>query len=341
MAFTYHEAQTLIDLYNRGGRFRDVLTLGRSDFLVDRRDLRRLLAGAALDRDAVQGFLSREHPYADPLFVLLGAEKVDALDASAYEGANVIHNLNEPVPQRLKEQYDLVYDGGTLEHVFNFPLALKACMEMARVGGYVMTHNPANNMGGHGFYQISPELYHRAFGKENGFAVESVIVFEAYRQKRAAARARVYDAADPVALGRRIHWSGTSQMIVQALGRRVRRAEIFAAWPQQTYYAALCEAPEAGPAAVPTPAPAADAAEIPAAGFMDHDMGNRRWLRRMVSALDSTFPRSMELLRTLYPLHWRGGFALRRRGWTNGVGGPRDAGTGTAGTGTEGGGARR
>jgi hypothetical protein len=210
--------------------------------------------------------------------------------------------------------------------VFNFPLALKGCMEMARVGGYVMTHNPANNMGGHGFYQISPELYHRAFGNENGFAVESVIVFEAYRQRSASGRARVYDAADPRALGRRVHWSGTSQMIVQALGRRVHRAEIFASPPQQTYYAAVAGPTDAAPDAAPDAPPAAapPAAASPA-GFVDHDMGNRRWLRRLVSAFDSTFPRSMELVRTLYPLHWRGGFTLRRRGLTNGLGGPRDA----------------
>jgi hypothetical protein len=114
-------------------------------------------------------------------------------------------------------------------------------------------------------------------------------------------------------------------MIVQALGRRVRRAEIFAAPPQQTYYAAVAGPTDAASNAAPDAAPDAPPAAAPPAGFVDHDMGNRRWLRRLVSAFDSTFPRSMELVRTLYPLHWRGGFTLRRRGLTEGPGGPRDA----------------
>ena len=70
----------------------------------------------------------------------------------------------------LKNKYTLVIDGGCLEHIFNFPVAIKNCMEMLQEGGHFIGITPANNLMGHGFYQFSPELYFRIFSKENGFA---------------------------------------------------------------------------------------------------------------------------------------------------------------------------
>ena len=45
------------------------------------------------------------------------------MDASAFEGANFVHDLNNPIPEELHCKYDAVVDGGTLEHVFNVPVA--------------------------------------------------------------------------------------------------------------------------------------------------------------------------------------------------------------------------
>jgi hypothetical protein len=95
--------------------------------------------------------------------------KVDSIDASDYEGANIIHDLNRPVPEFMRSQYDLVYDGGTLEHIYNFPIALQSAMQMVKIGGHIMLNTPANNQCGHGFYQFSPELFFRIFLPENGF----------------------------------------------------------------------------------------------------------------------------------------------------------------------------
>jgi SAM-dependent methyltransferase len=94
---------------------------------------------------------------------------VDSMDASAYEGASIIHDLNLPIPADLRGRYDLVWDGGTLEHVFNFPAALQNAMQMVRVGGHIFLDTPANNQCGHGFYQFSPELFFRVFTPANGF----------------------------------------------------------------------------------------------------------------------------------------------------------------------------
>lgn len=49
-----------------------------------------------------------------------GVEKVSALDFSDYEGADILLDLNTGLlEEAYKGQYDLVIDGGTLEHIFN------------------------------------------------------------------------------------------------------------------------------------------------------------------------------------------------------------------------------
>src|SRR5262249_39640930 len=114
--------------------------------------------------------------HAEPCFLSLGARAVFSMDVSAFEGATFIHDLNQPVGDELKQRFDLVYDGGTLEHVFNFPTALKNCMEMVRVGGRFFMHTVTNNWCGHGFYQFSPELFFRALSRDNGYEVERMVV---------------------------------------------------------------------------------------------------------------------------------------------------------------------
>jgi SAM-dependent methyltransferase len=103
------------------------------------------------------------------LFRLLGfsAENIHAMDVSPYEGADVIHDLNEPVDARFAGQFDLVYDGGTIEHVFSLKDALWNLMRMCKVGGFVVNHTPADYVN-HGFVNVGADLF-RDFYWSNGF----------------------------------------------------------------------------------------------------------------------------------------------------------------------------
>jgi hypothetical protein len=74
-----------------------------------------------------------------------------------------------PVPDELKNKYDCVWDGGTLEHVFNYPAAIKNCMDMVKINGHLILETPANNQFGHGLYQFSPELFFSLLDTHNGF----------------------------------------------------------------------------------------------------------------------------------------------------------------------------
>ncbi|MFO0810552.1 MAG: hypothetical protein U0746_18145 [Gemmataceae bacterium] len=244
---TYTEVRALRDAQRDGVCFRRTVTLGRQWLLAGPRDLARALAGCRVDAAAKAKLLADPPKWADELFRLFGAAEVSALDASPYEGADILHNLNDPPPPGLAGRFDLVFDGGTTEHVFDVPRALRTAMELASVGGHVLVSVPANNALGHGLYQFSPELYYRVFAPENGFEVRWVTLTEAWSGKR-------YAAADPAKLRRRVELYATAPtLMLTALARRVADVPIFANPPAQSDYAAAWdgEARPHAPAARP------------------------------------------------------------------------------------------
>lgn len=92
-------------------------------------------------------------------FALLGFEEVHSLDVTHLENATFVHDLNLPIPQTLYHQYDVVYDGGTMEHVFSTKQVLENIHKLLKIGGIVIHGNPSHNCVDHGFYVFSPILY--------------------------------------------------------------------------------------------------------------------------------------------------------------------------------------
>ncbi len=128
-----------------------------------------------LDRYEARALAASCGGYAEGLLEHLAASVVDSLDASRYEGCTIVHDLNRPVQRAQLPTYSAVLELGTLEHVFNFPAALKSCLERVELGGHYIAVSPVNNYVGHGFYQLSPELYFRALGEQNGFHVRCAL----------------------------------------------------------------------------------------------------------------------------------------------------------------------
>ncbi len=103
--------------------------------------------------------LSESVPFKE-FFLIWGIENVKVLDLDGYEGADHLFDLNESeCPSNLVSKFDLIIDGGSLEHCFNLPNALKSLNLMLRNDGIIFHTNPANKMLDHGFFQISPTLY--------------------------------------------------------------------------------------------------------------------------------------------------------------------------------------
>ncbi|MGH7172593.1 MAG: hypothetical protein ACRELG_20120, partial [Gemmataceae bacterium] len=156
----------------------------------------------------------------------LGASRIEAVDYSAYEGATIVHDMNRTLPDEHKSQFTAVLDGGSLEHVFDFPRAIRNCMEMLEVGGHFLGITCANNFLGHGFYQFSPELYYRVFSPENGFLIEKMFVCE--RQ----AEGKWYSAADPQVVGARGILVNHQPTILMVRARKIQEKEVFALLPR-------------------------------------------------------------------------------------------------------------
>ena len=58
------------------------------------------------------------------------------MDFSDYEGANIIQDLNTLIKNHdIFEKYDLIIDGGTLEHVFHVPNAFENFFKLLKIGG--------------------------------------------------------------------------------------------------------------------------------------------------------------------------------------------------------------
>ena len=228
MGLDINAVRFLIDARKRGAEFGEVLTLGRQDLNVYPSKMAQVLAGHGFSSALFQS--GDKALYAEPCFLSLGARKVSSMDFSDFEGANFVHDLNKPVGPELKERFDLVYDGGTLEHVFNFPLALQNCMEMVKPGGHLFIHTIINSYCGHGFYQFSPELFYRALSSENGFEVCRMVLH------RLGPYGRWYEVADPNTVRARVELISIFPMQLLVQAKRTRVTPLFAQAPQQSDY---------------------------------------------------------------------------------------------------------
>lgn len=81
-------------------------------------------------------------------------------------------DLNLPLPEDLVDQFDLVLDGGTIEHCFNIGQTMLNVAQSLKVGGFVIHANPLA-MFNHGFYNLNPTFY-ADFYQQNGFQLISV-----------------------------------------------------------------------------------------------------------------------------------------------------------------------
>ena len=195
------------------------LMLGRQGFHIPAPE--RPLAQAILRAQDPHVSLDEIQPpgegWSEGLFRYLGTTSLSAMDASPFEGADIVHDLNQPVPGRLHGAFDTLFDGGTIEHIFDIPAVFRNVRAMLAPGGLFLSVNAANNQLGHGLYQFSPELMWRAFGPENGFSVEAMYLAPLGGPPTLIA------APDPEAAGQRLEIGSTpSPMYLVMAARRAK-----------------------------------------------------------------------------------------------------------------------
>lgn len=91
-------------------------------------------------------------------FRMFGVEHVLAIDHSDYEGAEIIADLNQPLPETLKECADFIYGGSVLDNIFDPAAYIRNITQLLKPGGRLVDHNTCT-FREHPYIAISPAWY--------------------------------------------------------------------------------------------------------------------------------------------------------------------------------------
>lgn len=189
MGISVNLVPTLIDVVRIHELSGALLQLGRQDVEASADRLEQLFRAEGFSSPLRRDAWKEEDEAVTPetFFSALGFDVVESADLSDEEGATWSLDLNEAtVPEDLRNRFNVVFDGGTLEHVFNVPNALEACAAMLRPNGWFLHIGPLNNYVDHGFYQFSPTFWFD-WCSANGWDVYESALVRLPSQKRAEA----------------------------------------------------------------------------------------------------------------------------------------------------------
>jgi len=234
MGIDSHSLEFLIDIRKSGVELGNTITLGRQDLLVEYSVIEDFFKryNIPYTEEIITNLYKKNNQFSEPLIEYLGATNCQSMDFSDFENATFVHDLNRPIDDSLKQKFDTVIDGGTLEHVFNFPQAIRNCMEMLKTGGHFISITPTNNFMGHGFYQLSPELFYRVLSEENGFRINKMVFCEINNDDQ------WYEIPDPKKISHRVGTVSTFPCYLMLIAEKITHSnDIFNVTPQQSDYA--------------------------------------------------------------------------------------------------------
>jgi hypothetical protein len=235
MAITANDTRFLFFAKSLGVSFANTLMLGRLELYVKKDEISKMIHQFGNAEKKVEE-VDFPDKYSEPLFRILGAKTVDSMDFSNYEKATVLHDLNKPISSDLKNRFTAVIDGGTVEHVFNFPVAIRNCMEALKVGGHYIAITPANNTMGHGFYQFSPELFYNVFASANGFGIKKMVMYTVDAKDNVS---DWYEVADPATAKSRVTLVNGKPTYIMLIAEKKAEVPLFETTPQQSDYRSI------------------------------------------------------------------------------------------------------
>ncbi|MGC1506271.1 MAG: class I SAM-dependent methyltransferase [Sulfitobacter sp.] len=168
-------AARLIETVKGNGLSGDFLMLGRQRWIGRRRKRSASLLEETLARHMPEvqeaDLTNADNEYAETFFEKLGFSSVDSMDFSDFEKASIIQDLSAELAKGLERKFDVIYDGGTCEHIFDLSTAYRNIHKMLKPGGVLIGHSPCNNWVNHSFYQINPEMVYGFWEKTLGYKV--------------------------------------------------------------------------------------------------------------------------------------------------------------------------
>jgi SAM-dependent methyltransferase len=125
----------------------DVLLIGRQTVLLTVETAQALMAREGVEvRDGSLTEIDRSTVGAEQaqyitdrtFFSMFCDAKVIALDVSDYEDAEIVHDLNAPLPAEHERVADFIFNGSCLDNLFDPATAMKSLSKMLRPNGRIM-----------------------------------------------------------------------------------------------------------------------------------------------------------------------------------------------------------
>jgi SAM-dependent methyltransferase len=180
VAITAHSLLTLQKLGVVTPETRRILDIGSQNLYYLQEDQARKFlhnAGRKMTPEVwfqVQSIIRRSDPEASgptsflgELLELAGFEYV-SLDLCAGYRTDICDMNHQPVPFRLRGQFDLVLNVGTTEHILNQLNGFSIMHDALKVGGYIYSILPTSGYLDHGYFTYTPKFY-RDLAEANGY----------------------------------------------------------------------------------------------------------------------------------------------------------------------------
>lgn len=133
-----------------------ILTLGRQTILCSPKNLNRKLKDFNLKWNPSQAEIDTSTTFSNnskndfvsdrSFFESFGVKNIDVLDVTNYEGANIIHDMSMPVPEKYKNKWDFIFNGSILDNMFDPAQAMRNISEMLSESGRVLHIEMASNL---------------------------------------------------------------------------------------------------------------------------------------------------------------------------------------------------
>lgn len=196
-----------------GADLSETITLGRQFRAFTKKEFLKYLPQFRISPERLEADF--KSPYSEDIFQDMYGARLKSLDGFAHEHPDIVHDLNEPVPEELKEQFSCLIDGGTMEHVFHVPQLIHNCFSMLKPGGFYISMVPANNFNGHGLYQFSPDFFYSVFSEANGMTIRDVFIV------KFSAKNKVWKITNsPAASGERVQFDVNTQTEIYVIAEK-------------------------------------------------------------------------------------------------------------------------
>jgi SAM-dependent methyltransferase len=111
--------------------------------LIKRYDLQPKTNETGIDTITVGAKQAQDRSYItdEGFFRLLGVKNIRAIDHSEYEGADIIVDLNKPLPEKLANSAEFIFCGSVLDNIFDPATYIKNINRLLKPGGRLIDQN--------------------------------------------------------------------------------------------------------------------------------------------------------------------------------------------------------